>query len=531
MKKSIVKLFIFFVGLGFFQIASANNLSISNVDLNGQNTASDFTMINFDVSWNNSWRTSVGPSNWDAVWVFAKWRLKTSDVWNHATLHYVDGTGSGDGHTEPVNSNIASSNDNGAGGAYGVFVYRNADMTQSNVNYTGAQLRWDYGVDGIGDADSVEICVFGIEMVYIPQSSFFIGDGLATVGQFEAGLTGVPYQVTSEGALVLGGVGANVGNNNTTGQTAPVDDFNDATSQNLPASYPKGFNDFYVMKYELSQEQYVSFMNKLTRPQQSARMLADAAGEFMRDNATTTTPTNRNGVKIQDNTTALTPRVYGNDLDDDDVFDEAVDGQTIACNWMSTQDAMAYLDWSGLRPITEFEYEKICRGTVNPIAGEYAWGGTGIIGATSITNPGATNELADVTANCTYNNAALVQGPLRVGQFAEAASTRAIAGAGYYGAMDLSGNCWEFCISAGVATGRAFTGTHGDGVLDVNGNRTNADWPSTTTSTGYCLRGAAWNHTVPITLYSVSGRQYSSWVSGGTTRYTSTSCRGGRTAP
>lgn len=488
-------------------------------------------MINLDVSWSNSWRTSVGPSNWDAVWIFAKYRLKTSDVWNHATLHYVDGTGSGDGHTEPVNSNISSSNDNGAGGSYGVFIHRTADMTQGNVSYPGAQLRWDYGADGLADADSVEICVFGIEMVYVPQANFFIGDGAATNGQFETGLTGVPYLVTSEAALILGGAGGAVGNNNTTGQLAPVDDFNDVTSQNLPAAFPKGFNDFYIMKYELSQEQYVAFMNKLTRNQQSIRMLADALGEFMQNNATSTTPTNRNGVKIMDNTSALVPRVYGNDLDDDDVFGENIDGQSIACNWMSTQDALAYLDWSGLRPITELEYEKTCRGTLAAVAGEFAWGTVGIIGATSITSPGATNELADVASNCVYNNAGGVAGPLRVGQFAEAASTRPNAGAGYYGVMDLSGNLWEFCISTGVASGRAFTGSHGDGVLDANGLRTNTDWPNNTTSPGYCLRGASWANTPAGSLYTISGRQYGSWVSTVNTRYASTTCRGGRTAP
>lgn len=513
---------------------SANNLQVSNVVLTGQNTVSDFTLIQFDVNWDNSWRTSVGPSNYDAVWLFAKYRLKTSDVWNHATLHWVDGTGSGDGHTEPAGSNIASVNDNGAGGAYGTFIYATADFVQTNVSYTGVELRWDYGADGLVDQDSVEICVFGIEMVYIPQANFFLGDGAATFAQFEAATTGSPFQITSEGALTLGGGGAgSLGNNNDVGNN-PNDDFNDATSKALPAEFPKGYNDFFVMKYELSQEQYVGFLNKLTRVQQSLRALPNAAGEFMHDSNSRTTPANRNGVKIINNTSVLDPRIYGNDLNDNNIDGEAVDAQNIACNWVSVADAMAYLDWSGLRPITELEFEKVARGTLNAVTSEYVWGSTSISGATGISNSGANNELAsNATANATYNSASAVQGPLRVGQYAEAATNRLTAGAGYYGVLDLTGNCWEFCIGVGRSQGRVFIGSHGDGDLSVGGNRTNADWPSATNGLGYGLRGGGWGST-NLDQISLSGRRNASWQTAtpsGPQRYSTTSCRGGRTAP
>src|SRR5688500_17256833 len=47
-----------------------NNLSISNVTY-------DLTLytVTFDLSWNNSWHNKSGaPNNWDAAWVFVKWR-------------------------------------------------------------------------------------------------------------------------------------------------------------------------------------------------------------------------------------------------------------------------------------------------------------------------------------------------------------------------------------------------------------------------------------------------------------------------
>jgi len=99
-----------FLFIGISSNLFANNISVNNVSLTGYNPSNSYVMIEFDISWDNSWRTSVGPSNWDAAWIFVKYRLKNESIWNHALLNWVDGTGSGDGHYEPVNTNIASSN-------------------------------------------------------------------------------------------------------------------------------------------------------------------------------------------------------------------------------------------------------------------------------------------------------------------------------------------------------------------------------------------------------------------------------------
>ena len=74
----------------------------------------------------------------------------------------------------------------------------------------------------------------------------------------------------------------------------------------------------------------------------------------------------------------------------------------MACNWLSWADVAAYLDWSGLRPMTELEFEKACRGPNAPVAGEYAWGSNaGLVQATSIVNGGLSNEVPGNTdANC-----------------------------------------------------------------------------------------------------------------------------------
>lgn len=70
----------------------ANNILLSNVVLNGQNTTSQFSLINFDVSWENSWRTITNESNYDGAWIFAKFRKKSSNTWQHATISTTGAT-------------------------------------------------------------------------------------------------------------------------------------------------------------------------------------------------------------------------------------------------------------------------------------------------------------------------------------------------------------------------------------------------------------------------------------------------------
>lgn len=44
-----------------------------------QNTTDDYTLMQFDLSWENSWRTSPAPNNWDTAWVFVKYRLDNGE--------------------------------------------------------------------------------------------------------------------------------------------------------------------------------------------------------------------------------------------------------------------------------------------------------------------------------------------------------------------------------------------------------------------------------------------------------------------
>jgi formylglycine-generating enzyme required for sulfatase activity len=499
MKK--MKLILFFVALSCN--VNANELIVSNVNVNGQNTVSDFYMVKFDITWNNSWRVSSGPSNWDAAWVFVKYRKNGQNTWNHASLNWVDGTGTGDGHTEPANSNIASANDNGSGNSFGVFIYRDADMVPGSVNYTNVGLRWEYGDDGLLDGDLVEVCVFAIEMVYVPQGSFELGSGGTEIDHFyRYPTTTDTYTISNENAITVGTAAGNL-------YYETILEGGDQMGP-IPSAFPKGYNAFYCMKYEITQEQYTVFLNKLTYTQQETRTV-NAPNSAAGTGALITGNLDRCGIDIMTPGVSITtPAVYACNLDGDTDYDESVDGQNNACNHLSWANVAAYLDWVGLRPMTELEYEKACRGDQAAVPNEYAWGSTTITQVTGISNSGANNETANNGgANCTHSWHANVQGPMRSGCLGQGVNTREGIGATYYGILEMSGNVWERPVSAGHPTGRAFTGINGDGVLDATGNTNSINWPSTT-STGTSFRGG--DYANPQAYARVSDRYYADWT-------------------
>lgn len=460
----------------------ANNLLISNVQLSGVNLPGQFAMVNFDLSWENSWRDAA---NWDAAWVFVKYReVGNTGAWSHATLNYVNGTN--DGHVAATGAGITTPAD-----GKGVFLHRNA-IGSGNVSFTGNRLRWNYGADGVANGAAVDVKVFAIEMVYVPQGSFSVGDGepnpASVYGNFEAGTTGQPFLVGSEAAIVLGGGGnGSLGNNNRTGTYVnggcpgcvnctgdgclggSGDDFHDAQSQNLPAAFPKGFNAFYCMKYEMTQQQLVDMLNLCTVQQQN--FLTDQAHFFLGNGNPATNRwgfTNNSGV--WSTAEPFAPMIY--------------------YDWMRSA---AYADWAGLRPMTELEFEKASRGPVTPIVGDYPWGNANISHATNLTlnNQGQANESiatgydpGGVNGNCWIRGGAhTMQIVCRTGIFgAEPGNTgRVTSGASYYGIMEMGGNAWERAVSVGHSEGRKYTGVHGDGTIHAAGYANVPFWPGSFT--------------------------------------------------
>ncbi|HTP80324.1 MAG TPA: SUMF1/EgtB/PvdO family nonheme iron enzyme [Bacteroidota bacterium] len=443
-----------------------------------------------------------------------------SGSWNHATL---DANASHD--IAPTGSTISPTTD-----GKGVLVYRSADGS-GTTNFTGIEIRWNYGADGVADTAVASVQVFGIEMVYVPQGSFYVGDGTTTdvEAQFhQGGSVTTPFQITSEGSFTLGGTDpSNMGNNNNQNDnsgafTMTPDDFDNTTTQTLPASYPKGYNAFYCMKYEVTQDQYASFLNTLDGTQQADRVSAVSQGSYMAKDDAQNAPVNRNGIRCKTAPVGSTPGEYGNDLNNNGVYGESDDGMDIACNFISWADGAAYLDWSGLRPMSELEFEKACRGTLVPFTNEFAWGDTAIARSYyGLSTAGTSTE--DVASNyaTTMGNASYgftvfpVQnvpdfndyGPLRVGIFAGNAGNtgRLTSGASYYGIMELTGNVVERTITVGNTTGRNFTATHGDGVLTSGGDANVGGWPGTD-AFGAGRRGGRWSSNVGYDGKRISDR-------------------------
>ncbi len=161
----------------------------------------------------------------------------------------------------------------------------------------------------------------------------------------------------------------------------------------------------------------------------------------------------------------------------------------------------AYLDWSGLRPMTELEYEKACRGPILPKPGEFAWGNASITALDNyaLINTGQPNEsinnLPQNIGNAIYSNSnGAINGPVRNGIFASSATnkTRQETGGSYYGVMELTGNLYERCITVGTVQGRNFTGFHGNGIISpTTANGTTLNYPNNVTGNGYGFKGGS----------------------------------------
>lgn len=77
-----------FILLLFAANLEANNITVSNISQTGQNTTDNFTLVQFDLSWEISWVASSAPGNWDATRVIVK-RLMGIGDWQQALLSNI----------------------------------------------------------------------------------------------------------------------------------------------------------------------------------------------------------------------------------------------------------------------------------------------------------------------------------------------------------------------------------------------------------------------------------------------------------
>lgn len=447
---------------GWCRQGIASGVQVSNLQLQDAQT------LTLDLSWEHSWNLndSLPDANHDAVWLFIKLK-KDAGLWQHRMLDANSAAHQSTGGAVMVQPSADG---------LGVFVMPQA-ISAGNQTTTLTlaldQPLWD---------GQFLVRAFAIEMVWVPEGPFQLGDAVS-VNAFRDGAQAAPYTVSSELAIEVG-TGAGL-LSNAQDEHAPA--------STIPAPYPKGFSGMYAMKYEISQEQYVAFLNTLTVDQQTERTAVPPSGSVGTHAMIAAGGNNRNGIVIETMATAGAAATYVCDGSGAAPFNSTDDGQHRACNYLNWADVLAYLDWSGLRPMTELEFEKICRGSAAVMPGEFAWGTDSIIDANTPVNDGesseAVAEMGTATAGIGNHGFDGLAGPLRCGFAGTTSTNRLTIGASAYGALEMSGNLWELCVPVTTTDALAFDGSTGDGSLDANGD---ADVPSWLGATGG-HRGGAWN--------------------------------------
>ncbi|HUS47678.1 MAG TPA: hypothetical protein VM098_06140, partial [Phycisphaerae bacterium] len=272
----------------------------------------------------------------------------------------------------------------------------------------------------------------------------------------------------------------------------------------LNDDFPTGYDAFYCMKYDLTQGQYADFLNSLPPDVAASRAYVSSDGgcdvpsrihKIQLDPGPGCMPcsfgerdghTIRSSADLPPNLPTVPDPNAGVALDD--LTDRRAKGSGIGhllatalaeekskgkpklppvyearlpfrkCNYLCSADAYSYAVWAGLRPMTELEYEKACRGPRHPVPQEYAWGTDRIILPKD-------DEVLDAglpTERFGRGNQVDRHRAYRVGIFATPDSDRESAGATYWGILGLDR---AFTVPVGNKGGRAFRGTHGDGTV------------------------------------------------------------------
>lgn len=454
--------------------AYSSNLKIENVRVLNRTDIQDTPLsVMFDISWDNAWNND---KNHDAVWVF----MKYNGQWgNHVKIN-------------PLGHEVVKNRTNGGDPGIMVpqdgvgFYLRVPDGYHGDVNYkvqividtTGGKPAWN---------KLNKVSVHGVEMVYIPEGGFTLGSpdeaAIKRASLYKSDGAGEPgglYQINSEDQITVGQESGNLY------YWSEESIYQGDQAGPIPADFPKGYDEFYIMKYELQQGQYAAFLNDI--PTNWTYVRSGIAGRDYHDK--------RGGIRL-------------------------VDGQYVAdnpfrpMNYVSFTDGLAYSDWAGLRPITELEYTKAARGPGEPIEAEFVWGTNSYANLERYVN--SDKELA-------FNNG--------VNESDLNDDNRDVFGASYYWVMDLSGSLWEKVITVGNAVGRKFTGSNGDGQLDNFGNHNQSDWPTSDNEEGgFGYRGGGYYN--EGTTYSdfnphspIGYRYYGAWSGG--PRYIAYGYRAGR---
>lgn len=245
----------------------ANNLSVTNVSIGTRNPNAQTVTVSFNVSWQNSWRNKI---NYDAAWLTV--RLNNSQVTpTTEILCQVTATGLNPAGTSPgtaSNLQIYVPQD-----ATGAFLQPSNTGFKGDISTQNVQLTVNYQNCGFNNSDQIYASVFGLEMVFIPQGFFYVGDYNTSVASLNSGSAdNTPWNITSENPIP-------VTNATSAGyqyvSAGNPGEFPTASSFTIPAAFPKGYNAYYVMKYGINEGDWAQFINSIPSTARANRDLAD----------------------------------------------------------------------------------------------------------------------------------------------------------------------------------------------------------------------------------------------------------------
>ncbi|KAB2915971.1 MAG: hypothetical protein F9K23_09570 [Bacteroidetes bacterium] len=392
----------------------ANNVKVENVTYD-KNTKK----ITFDLSWENAWRQTIDYH--DAVWVFAKYRTVNQPRWQHANIVF-NSTNVAGGALETIETNDK----------YGFFVRLKTDSV-GNIQPTQVSFEATDGLTGlIGLYPDFQ--VYAIEMVYVPQGSFYVG---APPTKYDANLfedmviyrynpthtnpTFSPLYISSEDKISTGNTFA-----------SPY-----ISSKGISASFPKGYNAFYCMKHEVSNEQLVAFFNAI-------------GTDFIRFY----------GLGMSGSSSGFKYKNITRNQDTVDIVGtKTTNGWEFTCEAgyenhpavMTPYTLISYLAWAGLVPMTELQYVKACRGPLQPVRNEAACGVsvTTALGGNTIGSEDTFFVDLKTPAERLKRH---YSGPTtrrlrRCGYAADSTTNRITANATFYGILNMTDNVAEITIS------------------------------------------------------------------------------------
>ncbi|TNE79887.1 MAG: hypothetical protein EP332_09015 [Bacteroidetes bacterium] len=394
----------------------ANNIKVENVSYD-KNT----NRITFELSWENAWRQT---SNFhDAAWVFAKYRTVNQPRWQHVDI--VPSSTNAGGILETIETNDR----------LGFYVRFNTD---SLGHVLPTQVSFEPTDNSFGSLAGLfpDFQVFAIEMVYVPRGDFYVGAPITkNESDLFEDLVLYTYNNTSNISIRPYNPIHIVSENQIS--SGPINIIPYLGNKSIPATFPKGYDSFYCMKQEISNDQLVSFFNTIgTDPSRFYGLGFKIVGNnFVYNNVTL----NQDSVDI-----------IGTSTENGYVF-TCKAGYENHPAVMTPYTLINYLSWAGMAPMTELQYVKACRGPLYPVWNEAASG----IGFSTILrgNTWASADTFFVDLN-TPNERLKRHYPSpstpklrRCGYAADSSTNRITANATFYGILNMSDNVAEITIS------------------------------------------------------------------------------------